>query len=683
MSKRHRKARVVPQSKPPSPSDSQDRIVPRRRHILAFGVLAAVCVFAFANTLGHEFVWDDNFQIVRNPFLHGDEPLSRLFVTDVWGYTHPDQKGTSNYYRPLQMVSYRLIGQVFGLNASAFHVVNLLFHILTTLAGYLVVWQLTKTYWVAFSASLVFALHPIHTEAVVWIAALPELGCCLFFFLSFWLFLSAEESSSSEHSKTAQTQTLRLRMLSLLSFAVALFWKEMVLTLPILIAAYLFMVSYAGQPLVPRFTNSVRRVLPYLAVIGGYLLVRYLVLGFISRVQHVWAMSPAEFVTSVIYLAGKYWLKLLLPLHLNSFHLFDPVRSLADVRFLGALALLAIVGGWIVFAWRRFPVLAFAAMWVFLTLLPVFNIRGVGANVFSERYLYIPSLGFCLLIVWIAGYAVRRLPTNVRLPAGLTALALVSGFYFVQTYKRNFAWKDEFALFSSAVAESPQSAQMRTSLAQSYLQKGMPVEAERQYLEAIRVGWERNPADKEQIANAYGGLGGIYVGRGEYQKGLDAVETGLKIGNFEMKGSAYGIALLHLGRIDEGAQALYQYHQSNPNDEIALDALGVIALSRREYDKAVQYLQRAVKIVPDFGSARNNLGRTYLEMERPADALPHLQRAAVLSPKDPVVQTNLATAFAALGRFQDARTFLERALQLSPDYQPALSQLESLKQVRH
>ena len=98
--------------------------------------------------------------------------------------------------------------------------------------------------------------------------------------------------------------------------------------------------------------------------------------------------------------------------------------------------------------------------------------------------------------------------------------------------------------------------------------------------------------------------------------------------------------------------------------------------------KAVEYFQRAVKIVPDFGSARNNLGRTYLEMERPADALPHLQQAAVLSPRDPIVQTNLASAFAALGRFEEARAFLERALQLSPDYQPARSQLESLKQVR-
>src|SRR5207244_5262977 len=121
MSKRRSKAKIIPQSKPATLPNSSVRSSQRRHHGIAFGVLTVVCVLAFANTLNHEFVWDDNFQIVRNPFLHADEPLTRLFVTDVWGYTHPDQKGTSNYYRPLQMVTYRLIGQVAGLNPSAFH----------------------------------------------------------------------------------------------------------------------------------------------------------------------------------------------------------------------------------------------------------------------------------------------------------------------------------------------------------------------------------------------------------------------------------------------------------------------------------------------------------------------------------------------------------------------------------
>jgi len=383
-------------------------------------------------------------------------------------------------------------------------------------------------------------------------------------------------------------------------------------------------------------------------------------------------------VLNIIHLAGRYWLKLFLPLHLNSFHLFDPVRSVAENRFVGAFALLLAVGGWIVFAWRRFPVAAFSAAWVFVTLLPVFNIRGVGANVFSERYLYIPSLGFCLLLAWLVVQALQLMPAHFRAGTGLLVLALVSILYSIQTIRRNGDWKDEFALFSSAVAESPQSAQMRTSLAQSYLQKGMAAEAEREYLEAIRVGWERSPADRDQIANAYGGLGGIYIGRGEYQRGLEAVEAGLKIGEFEIKGAAYGIALLRVGRFEEGAKALYDYHVRNPNDEIVLDALGVIALGRRDYDKAVYYLQRAVKIVPDFGSARNNLGRTYLEMGKPQEALPHLQRAAALSQSDPIVQTNLGSALAALGRSAEARTFLERALALSPNYHPAVVQLQSL-----
>lgn len=680
MSRRQRTARLAATSKPQArrvqPSENP---VDRRRHIAAAIFLAVIAAGVYWNTLEHDFVWDDNFQIVRNPFLHGDEPLSRLLVTDVWGYTHPGQKGTSNYYRPLQMVTYRWISQVNGLTSSAFHAVNLLFHVLATLAAYAVAWQLMKSFWLAISASVLFALHPIHTEAVAWIAALPELGCCLFFFLSFWLFLLAEERPAHPGHQDRKSQ-LRFRAGSLACFAVALFWKEMVLTLPIVIGAYVVSVGAAGQPIAARIWSGVRKSLPYLGVVGMYLVVRYLVLGFISRVQHVWIMSPAEFVMSVVYLAGKYWLKLALPLHLNSFHLFDPVRSLPDPRFVGALLFLGLVLSFIILGLRRFPKAAFAAAWVFLTLLPVFNIRGVGANVFSERYLYIPSLGFCIVAVWLASKGLEYLPEGARWSSGLVGLAVLSMFWVVQTVRRNGDWKDEFALFSSAVAESPQSAQMRTSLAQSYLQKGMPAEAEKQYHEAVRVGWDRVPPDREQIANAYGGLGGIYVGRQEYAKALEAVETGLKIGKFDMKGSAYGIALLHLGRIQEGADALYEYHQLNPNDEIALDAMGVIALSQRDYEKAVQYLQRAVKIMPEFGSARNNLGRTYLEMGKPAEALPHLQKASALSSRDPVVQTNLATALAALGRRDEARAYLERALAVAPNYEPALNQLQALRQ---
>ncbi len=102
------------------------------------------------------------------------------------------------------------------------------------------------------------------------------------------------------------------------------------------------------------------------------------------------------------------------------------------------------------------------------------------------------------------------------------------------------------------------------------------------------------------------------------------METGLKIGNFEIKGAPTELLCCASDGWTKEPRRSMSTICENPNDEIVLDALGVIALSRRDYDKAVEYLQRAVKIVPDFGSARNNLGRTYLEMGKPQEALPHL-----------------------------------------------------------
>jgi hypothetical protein len=294
------------------------------------------------------------------------------------------------------MVTYRLVSQMAGLKSSAFHAVNLLFHILATLAGYLVVWQLTKSYPVAFAASVLFALHPIHTEAVVWIAALPELGCCLFFFLSFWLFLRAQESSVSAPTKP---QSLRLRVLSLFAFAVALFWKEMVLTLPILIGTYLFMVSYAGESLVARLLKVQSPVFPYLGVVGA-IWVRYLVLGFLSQVQHVWNMSPPEFAMSVIYWRNLLD-KLILPLHLNSFFtcLAQFARSLKPASWSPSSCSIG-VGAWIAFAWRRFSVAAFAAAWVCNAAAGV-QYPGCGC----QRLLGTLSLhsfpGFCMLSAWM------------------------------------------------------------------------------------------------------------------------------------------------------------------------------------------------------------------------------------------------------------------------------------------
>ena len=79
----------------------------RKSHLWAVGLLSLLSVLVYINALENQFVHDDNYQIVRNPFLHSDQSWLHLFTTDVWGYTAPGQHGISNYYRPFQMLSYR------------------------------------------------------------------------------------------------------------------------------------------------------------------------------------------------------------------------------------------------------------------------------------------------------------------------------------------------------------------------------------------------------------------------------------------------------------------------------------------------------------------------------------------------------------------------------------------------
>ena len=168
----------------------------KKQHILAMVFLCLAGGLVYINTLQYEFVWDDNYQFVRNPYLNQDEPVTRILTTDVWGYTKPGQKGISNYYRPLQMLSYRWINSIFGLDPFYFHLANICFHSLVVILCYAIFWYLTKNFLLATIGACLFALHPIHTEAVAWIAALPELGCALLMFFSFLFFLMTKSDSS-------------------------------------------------------------------------------------------------------------------------------------------------------------------------------------------------------------------------------------------------------------------------------------------------------------------------------------------------------------------------------------------------------------------------------------------------------------------------------------------------------
>ncbi|HUX67204.1 MAG TPA: tetratricopeptide repeat protein [Terriglobales bacterium] len=657
------------------------------RHAATAVALALLATAGYANVLSNGFVWDDTIQILQNPGLRPGAPWLPLLTSDVWAFLHPGTLAKDNYYRPLQMLTYKGIVQLFGFSAPAFHTVNLAFHVAATLLAYAVLVHLTGRMALSGAAAAIFALHPMHTEAVAWISALPELGCAVFYFLAFLLFLLAIRRSRDEPTGEPARLFRRpaLWLLSCASFAVATLWKEMAVTLPLVVAIYLFLFSGEELPAAFRIRRAVRGSSPYVAALAAYISLRIYALGYLSVSQRNWALKPTAYALTVFDLVGKYWWKLLLPVHLNAYHIFDPVRSPAEPRAIEAVLFLALAGAALFYGHRRFPLATFATSWVFVTLIPVLDLSAVGRNVFAERYLYIPSLGFSLLAALLAGSGLARLPAGVRSWLGPCALAFVLGLYFVQTVRRNPVWRDQYTFFSRTLAASPNSPVLANQVASLlYPARGDPRGAGRLYRRARALAEERDPPEPGQIAKADLGLALISSQRGSYDTALALVAAAQRAWPSDPQvPSVRGTVLLQAGRWQEARGEFETALRSSPNDANIWNGLGFIAWhEEHQYGHAASFFRHALQMgVPSQSlnaSLQESLGAVYFEMGHHRRGLEHLQAATRIAPNDPDYHTNLASALASSGRLAQARAELEKALTLAPGNKRARAALSIL-----
>ncbi|MGA9567130.1 MAG: hypothetical protein WBS19_16525, partial [Candidatus Korobacteraceae bacterium] len=395
------------------------------RPLLAGCLLLALSILPYVNSLRNGFVWDDHQQIVMNPDLRPGADWSHLFSAGVWGYLHRGSAASNIYYRPLQMATYRSVIALSGVNPFAFHIVNLMFAAASVLLAFGFFWKATRRMGIAFEGAALFAVHPIHSEAVDWISALPDIGCTLFILASFVLFLFVYgESPADSRSATPTSKPWLLWIASVACFATSLLWKETAVVFPLLIAVYVLLNSHRADN-IKRAKSAAMLSLPFWIMLAGYLLLRFRLLGVIAASQRNWQLTPLQFALTVPYLLMTYWWKLLVPTPLNAYHLFVPIGSPFGLRALAGILFLVAACACVVYAARRKPLIAFSMVWVFIALIPVTDIYAVGRNVFAERYLYLPSVGFCLLVALLAAEALERVPKQFRKSVAISAAAVV------------------------------------------------------------------------------------------------------------------------------------------------------------------------------------------------------------------------------------------------------------------
>jgi len=597
--KKGRLARVNPElNTSPAKATWQNRWFaeqpPRITLALTSALLCILAITAYSNAMRNGFVWDDHEQVVMNATLRPDTPLLRLAGTNHWGLARAGVQEQINYYRPLQMVTYRLTAEVFGFDARAFHAVNFGFHVLAVLLVFALFYKLTGRMTLAFAGSALFAVHPIHTEAVDWIAALPDIGCTVCFLLAF-LFLVLAQGRGSQTPPDEPPRSFPVFFLpaSCAAFAVALLWKETAIVFPLIVMAY---VLCLGEPAaaIRRAGSALKRSVPYWCILGLYFLMRLRVLGFVVTRQRNWILSRFELGLTTLNLISAYCWKLIAPIHLNAYYVFVPVRTLQNPRALTAILFLILAAVAIVYELRRAPLASFAALWVFITLIPALNVYAVGRNVFAERYLYLPSVGFCFLIALMAARVGDALPVRFRLFAVAVVLAAVLLLFTTQTFARNPVWKDDATLFTRTLESSPNAPFVQNMVAAVQPNNAIGQDsAVSHYLRAISLAENEAPPNRLEMAIAGEGLASIYAARGEFEQALRALAQirAADPKDAQVDGEE-GLILMQANRWTEAEAALRRAVVITPNDANVLNALGLLAWQHAGHlDEASSYFQ--------------------------------------------------------------------------------------------
>ena len=429
--------------KPAPPVAKKAASRPWLPHVL---VLALLSILVYANSLSNGFVGDDKDQLLQNPVVTGHQMVS-AFGSGVWAF----RGFHGNYYRPLQFLVYIALHSLVGFQPFVFHLFSVLLHALTTILVYFLGLRLTDRPRAAMAAAALFAVHPIHTEVVDWIASLPDLMITA-------IVVGAVSWFAARQGMARGRQIAGHCAL----YLAALCSKETGIMLLPLYLAY----EWIGlrRPL-REVRKNAALYSGMAATLGIYVAARYFALGGLAPGQQTFHhLTAAEFLLSMAVTAVHYLGKLVLPLNLNYFHIFRPTTGVTAEVLISAITWTLL--GALVF-WRRTPAsVAYGLAWIGLTLAPALNLTGVGQNVFAERYLYLPSVGLAV----IAGIGWDWWSLRQSAPAWAVGLVLLGAGAW-ETIVRNPDWRDDYTLLRLTLEQSPEAGILHNNLAGVYVDR--------------------------------------------------------------------------------------------------------------------------------------------------------------------------------------------------------------------
>lgn len=540
--------------------------------VLAFFLVTAA-VYA-TSVLGNGFVeWDDYRLIVQNPIL---QELSLKNVGRAFSSFDPE------LYIPLTFLSYqgdRIIGG--GFVPQVTHSINLLLHILNALLVAWVLGRLVRDRRAGVIAGMLFAVHPLNAEAVAWASARKDLLSAFFFLLSWGFYLTMRDRD------TKRRMSAQWYGLSLGAFFLALLAKIVAVTLPLVLL-------FTDALQMRRWDRKMlTEKLPYftLALFAG-------IIGILGKYgsSSLWYEKILIGCRAIFLYMGK----LLVPVKFSVLYPFTHAISITTPELFFSVIGVFLLTKFALRSLRWTRTVAFAWFFFIITALPTMtnftkaDYYKLDVYIGSDRYAYIPSIGFFLLVAAFIRYALQRREKIVYVATCIFVILLGS-----LAHAQSLMWRDTGTLFVNVLQYYPNSHLAHNNVGAILKHNGHLEQAMIQFQESIDV----RPNER-----AYFNLGQIYAERGD---------TGL-------------------------AKTMYEKALAeNPEHVDSMVNLGVILLAEKQPDQAIDYFLKALALKPDQPEAAFNLAVAYERKKLKDKAIEWYEKALLLKPGDAEIMATL------------------------------------------
>jgi Flp pilus assembly protein TadD len=627
-------------------------ILDRYGGLLASLGLLVLTLLAYWSVQGFDFVrYDDGIYVLEND--HVRRGLSSDGFRWAFGTTE-----TGNWH-PLTWLSLMVDASLYGLNAAGFHWTNLCLHIANTLALLWIFRRMTGEFGKSFFVAACFALHPLHVESVAWVAERKDVLSAFFWMVTLVTYLYYVERPSI------------LRYLCIfITFSLGLLAKPMLVTLPLVMLLLDFWplgrwspkrYQTAAIPVRNRRRESpvilILEKLPLLILSGLASVVTYAVQQAEGAIAAADQLSVLSRLANAVVAYAAYIGKMLWPRNLAVFYPHPGLWPPGEVLF-STLVLLAVTV-FVLGVIRNHAYLFVGWFWYLGTLVPVIGVVQVGSQAMADRYTYLPLTGLGIMIAWgipalLAGWRWRRF---LLVPGTAVLLSLLAWCTWLQVQH----WQNSYTLFSHAAAVTRGNYVAHSNLGRVMLGMGRAGEAAGQFLEAVRIRPNYEPA--------YDGLGLALAGQGRHAEASKAYESALKIRpDYGEAHYHLGALLAAMGRYGEAEGHYREAMKGLPGRAAIHNHLAVALTHQGRYAKAIQEYRETLRLQPAHAGAWNNLAMVLQSRGRNSEAIGAFEEAIRREPQYAHAHYQLSLLLKNRGRFEESLIHYRQAVEINPAF---------------